>query len=338
MMITGDQKATAVAIANELGLPHGDALTGLELDRMSDKELQEKIDRISVFGRVEPLHKLRIVNALKSKGHIVAMTGDGVNDGPALRSADIGIAMGIKGTDVAREASAMILTDDNFASIVAAVEEGRVIFSNIRRSVFYLLSTSIGELFTYILAILAGIPLPLVAVQILWVNLVTDGVCTIPLGLEPKHRNVLTEPPRRAKSGLIYSGMLARIAFMALIMSMLTFLVFQWQLPLVGLEKARAIAFTFLVAMQWFNALNARSDRQSIFKLGFFSNRLLIGGIAIAVLLQLMVIYVPFLQNVFYTVPLTINDWGIILLLALVILVVEELRKSIAPKLFSRGL
>ena len=338
MMITGDQKATAVAIANELGLPHGDALTGLELDRMSDKELQEKIDQISVFGRVEPLHKLRIVNALKSKGHIVAMTGDGVNDGPALRSADIGIAMGIKGTDVAREASAMILTDDNFASIVAAVEEGRVIFSNIRRSVFYLLSTSIGELFTYILAILAGIPLPLVAVQILWVNLVTDGVCTIPLGLEPKHRNVLTEPPRRAESGILYSGMLARIAFMALTMSMLTFFVFQWQLPLVGLEKARTIAFTSLVAMQWFNAINARSDRQSIFKLGVLSNGLLIGGIAVAVLLQLMVIYLPPLQNVFYTVPLTVHDWSIILLLAWVILVAEELRKFIAPKLFSRGL
>ena len=174
--------------------------------------------------------------------------------------------------------------------------------------------------------------------QILWVNLVTDGVCTIPLGLEPKHRDVLTEPPRRAKTGIIYSGMLARIAFMALIMSMLTFFVFLWQLPLVGLEKARAIAFTSLVAMQWFNAINARSDRQSIFKLGFFSNRLLIGGIAAAVLLQLMVIYLPPLQNVFYTVPLTAYDWSIILLLALVVLVVEELRKFIAPKLFSRGL
>jgi len=337
-MITGDQKATAVAIANELGLPQGDALTGLELNKISDQELHEHIDRISVFGRVEPLHKLRIVNALKSKGHIVAMTGDGVNDGPALRSADIGIAMGIKGTDVAREASDMVLTDDNFASIVAAVEEGRVIFNNIRRSIFYLLSTSMGELFTYILAVLAGIPLPLVAVQILWINLVTDGVCTIPLGLEPKHSNVLTEPPRRAKSGILYSGMLTRIAFMAFIMSMLTFTVFQWALPLVGLEKARTIAFTLMVAIQWFNALNARSDRQSIFKIGFFSNRIVIGGIAVAILLQITVIYLPFLQNVFYTVPLTMSDWGIIILLAIGILILEELRKLVAPKLFSRGL
>ncbi|MFA5400851.1 MAG: HAD-IC family P-type ATPase [Dehalococcoidia bacterium] len=337
VMITGDQKATAVAIASELGLPGGEALSGLELDALNDDELRERIERISVFGRVEPMHKLRIVDTLKSKGYTVAMTGDGVNDGPALRSADIGIAMGIKGTDVAREAADMVLTDDNFASIVAAVEEGRVIFSNIRRSVFYLLSTSIGELFTYMAAIIAGLPLPLVAVQILWVNLVTDGVCTIPLGMEPKHSNVLAEPPRRAKSGILYNGMLWRIVFMALVMSIITFSVFGWSLAGAGLEKARTIAFTLLVAFQWFNALNARSDRQSIFRLGFFSNPPLIGGIALAVLLQIMVIYLPPLQDVFYTVPLGLADWGFIVLIALALLVVEELRKLIAPSLFSRG-
>ncbi|MBN1691277.1 MAG: HAD-IC family P-type ATPase [Dehalococcoidia bacterium] len=337
VMITGDQKATAVAIASELGLPEGEALSGLELDALNDNELRERIERISVFGRVEPMHKLRIVDTLKSKGYTVAMTGDGVNDGPALRSADIGIAMGIKGTDVAREAADMVLTDDNFASIVAAVEEGRVIFSNIRRSVFYLLSTSIGELFTYMAAIIAGLPLPLVAVQILWVNLVTDGVCTIPLGMEPKHSNVLAEPPRRAKSGILYNGMLWRIVFMALVMSIITFSVFGWSLAGAGLEKSRTIAFTLLVAFQWFNALNARSDRQSIFRLGFFSNRPLMGGIALAVLLQIMVIYLPPLQDVFYTVPLGLADWGFIVLIALVLPVVEELRKLIAPSLFSRG-
>ena len=337
VMITGDQKATAVAIASELGLPQGEALTGLELAVLSDEQLQERIERISVFGRVEPMHKLRIVDTLKSKGYTVAMTGDGVNDGPALRSADIGIAMGIKGTDVAREAADMVLTDDNFASIVAAVEEGRVIFSNIRRSVFYLLSTSIGELFLYIAAIIAGMPLPLVAVQILWVNLVTDGVCTIPLGMEPKHSNVLAEPPRRAKSGILYQGMLWRIVFMALVMSMITFSAFGWALAGAGLEKARTIAFTLLVAFQWFNALNARSDRQSIFRLGFFGNRPLIGGIALAVLLQIMVIYLPPLQQVFYTVPLGLSDWGFIVFIALTLLLVEELRKLITPTLFNRG-
>lgn len=337
VMITGDQKPTAVAIARELGLLEGEALTGLELDKLTNEELKGRIEHISVFARVEPLHKLRVVDALKSKGYTVAMTGDGVNDGPALRSADIGIAMGIKGTDVAREAADMVLTDDNFASIVAAVEEGRVIFSNIRRSVFYLLSTSIGELFTWIAAVVAGIPLPVVAVQILWINLVTDGVCTIPLGLEPKHRNVLAEPPRRAKAGIVYSGMLWRIVFIALIMSMGAFFIFRWELPRVGLAEARTITFATLVAFQWFNALNARSDQQSLFRLGLFGNRLLIGGIGLAILLQMMVIYLSPLQKVFYTVPLGLGDWGVVVLIAAGVLVVEELRKLVMPRLFNRG-
>jgi P-type Ca2+ transporter type 2C len=337
MMITGDQKITAVAIAGELGLPPGEAMTGLELAQMSDEQLGERIERISVFARVEPIQKLRIVNAMKSKGYTVAVTGDGVNDGPALRAADIGIAMGIKGTDVAREASDMVLTDDNFASIVAAVEEGRVIFSNIRRSVFYLLSTNVGEIFTWTLAIIAGIPLPIVAVQILWINLVTDGVCAIPLGLEPKHRNVLEEPPRRKKAEIVYSGMLWRIAFIALFMALGTFFVFRWELPRVGLEEARTIAFSMLVAFQWFNALNARSDQQSLFKLGLRSNRLLLGGIGLAVLLQVMVIYAPPFQKLFYTVPLDLGDWGVVVLMAGGLFVVEELRKLIAPRIFNRG-
>ncbi|OGN97565.1 MAG: hypothetical protein A2Z77_05645 [Chloroflexi bacterium RBG_13_51_36] len=337
MMITGDQKVTAVAIAEELGLPPGEAVTGLELAQMSDEQLSDRIERISVFARVEPIHKLRIVNAMKSKGYTVAVTGDGVNDGPALRAADIGIAMGIKGTDVAREASDMVLTDDNFASIVAAVEEGRVIFSNIRRSVFFLLSTSVGELFTWITAILLGIPLPVVAVQILWINLVTDGVCTIPLGLEPKHRNVLEEPPRRAKAGIVYKGMLIRIVFIALLLSIGTLLTFRWELSRVGLDEARTIAFCTLVAFQWFNALNARSDQQSLFKLGVFSNRLLLAAIGLAVLLQLMVIYAPPFQKLFYTVPLGLGDWGVIILIASGIFIIEEVRKLIAPRIFNRG-
>ncbi|MFC1930451.1 cation-translocating P-type ATPase [Chloroflexota bacterium] len=337
MMITGDQKVTAVAIAEELGLPPGEAVTGLELGRMSDEQLSDRIERISVFARVEPIHKLRIVNAMKSKGYTVAVTGDGVNDGPALRAADIGIAMGIKGTDVAREASDMVLTDDNFASIVAAVEEGRVIFSNIRRSVFYLLSTSMGELFTWITAILMGIPLPVVAVQILWINLVTDGMCTIPLGLEPKHRNILEEPARRAKVGIVYKGMLARIAFIAMFMSIGTLFIFRWELTRVGLDEARTIAFCMLVAFQWFNALNARSDQQSLFKLGVFSNRLLLAAIGLAVLLQVMVIYTPPFQKLFYTMPLDLGDWGLVVLMAFGLLVIEEVRKLIAPRIFDRG-
>ncbi len=337
VMITGDQKATAVAIAEELGLPRGEAITGLELDKISVEELRERIEHIAVFARVEPLHKLRIVNALKAQGHTVAMTGDGVNDGPALRTADIGVAMGIKGTDVAREASDMVLTDDNFASIVAAVEEGRVIFGNIRRSVFYLLSTSMGELFTWTAAIVAGIPLPVVAVQILWINMVTDGVCTIPLGLEPKHQNVLEDPPRRSKAGIVYMGMLPRIALVAMVMATGTFFIFRWELPRVGLDEARTIAFSMLVAFQWFNALNARSDRQSLFRLGVLSNRFLVGAIGLAILLQATVIYAPPLQRLFYTVPLGLGDWGIVVLMAGSLLVVEEVRKTVAPRIFNRG-
>lgn len=337
VMITGDQKLTAQAIAAELGFPPGEAVTGLELEQMSEEEFQKRVEKISVFARVEPLHKLKIVNALKAKGHIVAMTGDGVNDGPALRSADIGVAMGIKGTEVAREAADMVLTDDNFASIVAAVEEGRVIFSNIRRSVFYLLSTNMGELFTWTLALLMGVPLPVVAVQILWINLVTDGVCTIPLGLEPKHSNVLEEPPRRAKAGIVYSGMLFRIIFVAVFMSWGTFFIFRWELSRVGLEQARTIAFCILVAFQWFNALNARSDQQSLFKLGLFTNHWLIGALGLAILLQLGIIYTPLMQKLFYTVPLGWDDWLVVILVSASILAAEEIRKIITPRIFSKG-
>lgn len=259
-----------------------------------------------------------------------------MNDGPALRAADIGIAMRIKGTDVARQASDMVLTDDNFASIVAAIEEGRIIFGNIRRSVFYLLSTNAGELITWTAAILMGVPLPVVAVQTLWINLVTDGVCAIPLSVEPKHSNVLEKPPQRKKSGIVYSGMLMRILFTASFMALGTILAFRWALDRVGLDEARTIAFCVLVAFQWFNALNARSDRQSLFKLGLFSNRLLLGGILLAVALQMMVVYAPPFQRLFYTVPLSLGDRAIVVLVAGVVLLVEELRKLIAPRIFSR--
>jgi Ca2+-transporting ATPase len=337
VMITGDQKPTAVAIARELGLPEGKAVTGLELDKIGEDDLKAQIDSISVFARVEPLHKLRIVEALKSKGHRVAMTGDGVNDGPALRAADIGIAMGIKGTDVARESSDMVLTDDNFASIIAAVEEGRSVFANIRRSVFFLVSTSAGELLTWIASIVSGIAFPLAAVQILLTNMITDGVCTIPLGVEPKHADVLEQPPRHPKAGIVYTGMLLRIVFIAVLMALGVFFVFRWQLPEVGLDKARTIAFSILVAAQWFNALNARSEQRSLFRVGLLKNRWLLGGIALAVLVQLAVIYLPFLQGVFYTVPLGIRDWGLVLLVASSILVAEEIRKAVAPRIFSKG-
>jgi Ca2+-transporting ATPase len=334
VMITGDQKVTATAIAEQLGLTKGEAITGLELEAMSDDELKKRVESISVFARVEPLHKLRIVEALKSRGHLVAMTGDGVNDAPALRTANIGIAMGIKGTDVAREASDIVLADDNFTSILAAVEEGRVIFGNIRRSVLYLTSTGLGEILTLIMVLLAGLPLPVVAVQILWINMVSDGIPAIPLGMEPKHVDVLDEPPRNPKTGIIYTGMMYRILFMGVIMAVGTYILFWRQLPSLGLEQARTIAFCTMVFFQLFNALNARSDRLSMFKLGFWSNRWLVIGLLGGIILQIIVVYAPPMQRLFYTTSMEAYQWGIAIGVAVIILVAEEIRKVIAPNLF----
>lgn len=338
IMITGDQKTTAIAIGEQLGLPIGEVLTGPELTKMSKDELEKKIDRISVFARMEPLQKLKVVEALKSRGHIVSMTGDGVNDAPALRSADIGVAMGIKGTDVARETSDMVLADDNFSSIVSAVEEGRVIFGNIRRSVFFLLSTSMGELMTWALVILVGLPLPVMAVQILWINLVTDGACVTPLGVEPKHSDVMDKHPQNPKSGIIYTGMLYRMMFFAAIMAIGTVILFSQQLKSLSLEQAQTMAFCSIVASQWFNALNARSSHLSVFKVGLFSNRWLLIGLLIAVVLQIMVIYIPALQTLFHTVPLEACQWGIAVGIASTVFIAEEIRKLIAPRLFDRGI
>ena len=314
VMITGDHKVTAESVARELGLPPGKAITDAELQEMSDQELKRQVDNISVFARIEPLHKLRIVNALKSNGHVVAMTGDGVNDAPALKAANIGIAMGITGTDVAKEASDMVLADDNFASVVAAVEEGRAIFNRLRNVIYMLLSTNLGQLLALILTILFVGQAPLLPVQILWINFVSDTAAAIPVGLEAKSGDELKQPPRHPKVGLIFPGLLLRIVFQALPMSLGIFLIFYWAQQRVSLEEARTIAFCSMAIFAWFKAFNARSDEYTVFRLGVFRNRWLLITISGAFMLQLAVVYVPFLQVAFSTVPLDIKWWGITIL------------------------
>ena len=337
VMITGDQKVTAEAIAHQLNLPPGKAITGAELQKMSDEELSREIENISVFARIEPLHKLRIVNAFKKDGHVVAMTGDGVNDAPALKTADIGIAMGITGTDVAKEASDMVLADDNFASVVAAVDEGRAIFNRLRNVIFYLLSNNLGQLLALIFSVFFVGQAPLLAVQILWNNMVTDTAIGIPLGFEPKVGDELKQPPRHPSVGILFPGLLFRVFFLAVLMGVGIFLIFNWAQQRMSLDEARTVTFASMVVFAWFRALNARSDEHNIIKLGFLRNRVLIISILGAVALQLAAIYAPPLQIAFSTVPLGADKWGIVIGAGLSLFAIEEIRKTVSPKLFSFG-
>jgi len=312
-------------------------VTGTELQGMSDEELRRRVGNVSVFARIEPLHKLRIVDALKSRGEVVAMTGDGVNDAPALKTADVGVAMGITGTDVSKEASDMILADDNFASVVAAVEEGRAIFNRLRNVIFFFLATNLGELLALLLAVSFGGVAPLLAVQIIWVNLVTDATAAIPLGLEPKAGDELRQQPRDPRVGLIYPGMVLRVTFLALLMGIGTYLIFDWAYSRASLGEARTVAFCAMVTFQWFQVLNARSDEHTILQLGVFRNRWLIGAIGVSVLLQLAVVYIPVFQTAFRTVPLGLDMWGIVVLAGVGLFLVEGARKMLFPRLFSLG-
>jgi P-type Ca2+ transporter type 2C len=337
IMITGDNKITAESIARQLDLPSGRAVTGNEIAKMTDAELAGEIEKITVCARIEPLHKLRIVNALKSRGQVVAMTGDGVNDAPALKAADIGIAMGISGTDVAKEAADMVLADDNFATVVAAVDEGRAIFTRLRNVLFYSLNTNLSELLVLILAILFTGQAPLIAVQILWINLVTDTAGDVPLGLEPKHGDELHQPPRRPGVGLMFPGLMIRILTMAVLIGLGAFLIFRWAEGHLGLAQAQTMAFCAVAAFEWFMAFSARSDEHPVLKLGIFRNRALLISISLAILLQMAVVYVPFLQVAFHTVPLGLREWGIILAASGGLFILEETRKVLFPRLFTLG-
>ncbi|HUS71343.1 MAG TPA: cation-translocating P-type ATPase [Anaerolineae bacterium] len=337
VMITGDHKSTAVAIAKELDLYRdGDlAFTGPELDGIDDGRLREIVEQVRVYARVSPEHKLRIVGAWKSRGHIVAMTGDGVNDAPALKEADIGIAMGITGTDVSKEASDMILTDDNFASIVAAVEEGRAIFDNIRRFIHFLLSCNIGELLTMLLASLLGLPLPLLPIQILWVNLATDSLPALALGVEPAEPRGMERPPRPPTEGVLTKRIASIMLMQGTIIGLLTLGAFLFEYLVMGggVDRARVIAFSTTIFAQNVHAFNVRSDRYSVFQLGLLSNPWLLVSFGVVIVSELAVIYVPFLQPIFKTMPLGAQDWAVVIGLGVMPLVIVEFIKLINRRL-----
>jgi P-type Ca2+ transporter type 2C len=323
IIITGDHKLTAIAVAKELGLfkEASIALSGDELDGLDDKKLKSIVDDVAVYARVSPEHKVRILEALKAKGHVVAMTGDGVNDAPALKKADIGIAMGITGTDVAKEASDIILADDNFSSIVDAVEEGRGIYSSLKQFIQYTLSSNLGEILVIFLAILIGWPLPLIAIQILWVNLLTDGLPGLALGLDPFSKDIMNRPPRKRDEKIISNEVVHNILIVGFVMMAGTLLLFYSY----GIDtiKAKSIAFTAVVMFQLFNVLTYRAKN---FKINFKQSKYLIGAVGITILLQILVLYTP-LNLAFKTIPLNLLDWIKIIASSFSLYVILELRK-----------
>ncbi|GAB5046468.1 cation-translocating P-type ATPase [Thermodesulfovibrio sp. TK110] len=335
VMITGDHAVTAKAIGQMLGISDSKSkvLTGKELEKISDEELFHKVKEVSVYARVSPEHKLRIVEQLKSNGEIVAVTGDGVNDAPALKSAHIGIAMGKSGTDVAKEASDMVLTDDNFASIFHAVREGRIVFDNIRKVTFFLIPTGVASILSIIIAIVFSIPIPYVPAQILWINLVTNALQDVALAFEPGEKGVLERPPRNPKEGIMSKLLIERTIIVGVLIS--AGVVFNFINALengASIEKARTVAVTTMVFFQFFQAWNSRSEYESIFKIPLLSNPFLFFSLIASFLAQLAFIYVPAFQWVFRTQPISMSDWQNILLVALSVIVVVEIDKWIRRK------
>ncbi|WP_413933226.1 cation-translocating P-type ATPase [Nitrospira sp. BLG_1] len=340
-MITGDHKETAVAIARELGLQRNDdmALSGAELDGLTDEQLMQQVERVTVYARVSAEHKLRVVQAWKRNGAIVAMTGDGVNDAPAIKASDIGVAMGLAGTDVTKEASDMVVTDDNFASIAAAVEEGRGIFDNIRKTVHFLLSCNMSEVLVMLFATLFGLPLPLLPIHILWMNLVTDGFPALALAVDPKAPDLMQQPPRKTEARLLESGRLWAIAGEGLLLAVIALSAFSlslfiWQQPI---DQARTVTFTVMVAAQLVHAFNCRSDRWSLFHVGVTSNRALLWAVGVSVALQVGILTIPFMEPIFKVSPLPIEDWELMAAMALLPLVIVEAVKWLGRRRGVKG-
>jgi len=334
VMVTGDQTATALAVGEKIGIyKDGDkVLQGSDLETMDDAEFDEIVEDITVYTRTSPRHKMRIVEALKRKGEVVAMTGDGVNDAPALAKADIGVAMGQTGSDVARDSSTMILTDDNFATIVGAVEEGRKIYSNIKRFVRYQVSTNVGAILLIIFALGLRLPIPLFPVQILWINILIDGPPAVALGMEPVTQNVMNQPPRPKDERILKPEIIISILTLGTVMALGTVFIYKVGLGAYGdsehlIPRARTITFTTFVIYQLFNVLNCKSDTETLFSKSLFSNKIILFAIGACLVAQMILIYVPFAQTMFHTTALSPFDWLIIVGMCTTIVAVEELAK-----------
>jgi len=330
VMITGDHPATARAIAIRLGImtDSDEVITGQELTQLSLQEIEERVKHIRVYARVAPEQKINIVKALQKKGEFVAMTGDGVNDAPALKGADIGVAMGIAGTDVSREASHMILLDDNFATIVTAVAEGRRIFDNIRKFIRYTMTSNAGEIWTIVLAPFLGLPLPFLPIHILWINLVTDGLPGLALALEPGEKGIMKRPPRSPQENIFAHGMWQDIVWVGLLMGSVALLAQGWAYH-TGSTHWQTMVFTVLTLSQLGNVLAMRPEKESVFQQGLWSNPKLFGVVLFTFALQMATIYIPFLNQIFKTTPLTLNELVFCLGLSTVVFAAVEIKKWI---------
>jgi Ca2+-transporting ATPase len=338
VMITGDYPNTAVAIAKEIGLlREGErAMAGADLDRIPDDEFEGLVEDITVYARVSPQHKVKIVDALKSRGHVVAMTGDGVNDAPALKRASIGVAMGITGTDVSKETADMVLTDDNYASIVSAIEQGRVIYSNIRKFVYYLLSCNMAEIAVLFLAMILGWPLPLVPIQLLVLNLITDGAPALALGMEKGDPDIMDQKPRPVQEPIVNRDMIIGIVVQTVAITTAVLIAFQLGKPEVTPDHARTMAFTTLSISELLRAYTSRSERYSLWAVGVFSNKWMQWAVLLSLIILLVIIYVPFLDPVFDTTFLTLKDWSLMLPLILLPSVAAEINKGVLRRMSER--
>jgi Ca2+-transporting ATPase len=340
VMITGDHKDTAIAIAKELEIMQSgsEAVSGMELERLSDAELIQRVEKLAVYARVSAEHKLRVVRAWKKHGAVVAMTGDGVNDAPAVKEADIGIAMGITGTDVTKEASDMVVTDDNFASIAAAVEEGRAIFDNIRKSIHYLLSCNISEILVMLLATVLALPLPLLPVQILWINLVTDGLPALALAVDPKDPDLMRRSPRSTQARILDRDRIFLMFGQGLFMTLITILSFVYCLYVMDqdLERARTVTFMVLVGAQLAHAFNCRSDRLSLFRIGVFTNKPLVWAVCASTVLQVVILINPWTREIFKLAPFNPEHWLLVFGMGALMLVAVEIWKAARTTMISK--